>query len=163
MSRKMIGVSEALHEELARVAKSAGVPMTLVIETLLKEEGDINWALVKEEYQNHKPSWKNIRKSILDYQEKFPEAPDAQLADFTGYSIAQVEVITHSAHKRCLAILAKKSVKPLVLSKDAAVSAKFAKRIWDQFMGVAKIPAQELYLWDTTGETPRPLPHSSVI
>lgn len=158
MSRKMIGVSESLHTDLSEIAKAAGVPMTLVLETLLAKADEVSWPEVKSTYQENKPSWKNIRKSIVEYREKYPDADDAQLAAYTGYSVNQVEVITHSAHKRCLTALAKKQMKPDQLAKTSKVSAKFAKRIWDQYMGVARIPAQELYLWDTTGQTP--IPHT---
>lgn len=164
MSRKMIGVSEGLHTELSTVATAKGVPMTLVLETLLNKVEEIDWAIVKENYQNHKPSWKNIRKSVLEYQEKNPKADDKKLSELTGFSIAQVEVITHSAHKRCLRhLMEKQRVKPDALAKAAGVSAKFAKRIWEQAQGVSKIPPQELYLWDATGQTPTPNPHTIVI
>jgi hypothetical protein len=164
MSRKMVGVSEGLHTELSEAAKAAGVPMTLVLETLLNKFGEVEWSTVKENYQNHKPSWKNIRKSVLEYREKNPKADDKKLSELTGFSIAQVEVITHSAHKRCLRHLADKpKVKPDALAKAGGVSAKFAKRIWEQAQGVSKIPPQELYLWDATGQTPTPNPHTIVI
>lgn len=164
MSRKMIGVSENLHQELSDVAQDKGVPMTVVLETLLGKVKDINWTEVKENYQNHKPSWKNIRKKVLEYKEQYPQADDRKLADLTGFSVAQVEVITHSAHKRCLSVLHEKpKTKPDALAKTAKVSAKFAKRIWEQAQGVSRIPAQEAYMWDATGKNPTPKPHATVI
>lgn len=157
MSRRMLGVSESLHKDISDLAQTAGVPMTVVLETLLHKAEDLDWAEVKKNYQDNKPSWKNIRKTVLEYQEKFPDADDKKLADLTGYSVAQVEVITHSAHKRCLRhLMEKQRVKPDALAKAAGVSAKFAKRIWEQAQGVSKIPPQEKYLWDATGSTPIP-------
>lgn len=163
MSRRMLGVSDSLHKDISDLAQKAGVPMTVVLETLVHKSDGIDWKAVKENYQDNKPSWKNIRKTVLEYQEKFPEADDKKLADLTGFSVAQVEVITHSAHKRCLRLLHEKQrIKPDQLSKAAGVSAKFAKRIWEQAQGVSKIPPQEKYMWDATGSTPIPN-HTAIV
>ena len=148
MSRRMLGVSDRLHAELSELSKAKGVPMTVILETMLTRMDDVDWKQVKASYNEAKPTWKNIRRSIEEYRDKFPTASDQKLADLTGFSVAQVEVVTHSAHRRCLAILLEnKKAKPDYIAKHAEVSQKFALRIWQQSHGVSKVPQQEQYLW----------------
>lgn len=157
MSRKMIGVSDHLHQHLSEVARASGVPMTVVLSTLIDMADQVDWKSIKESYLETKPTWKNIRKTIEEYQERYPKADDTRLAELTGFSVAQVETVTHTAHKRCLAAIKDQpKVKPEALAKKAGVSSKFAKRIWEQAQGVSRIPHQEQYLWNLSGSTPIP-------
>lgn len=147
MSRKVLGVSKQLHEELETLAKEQGLPMTVVLEALIHNHS-VDWAAIKTDYASRKPTWANIRKRVEDYRVKFPEAPDEQLAALTGFSVAQVETVTHSAHRRCISYLKSKSVKPTKhAASKCAVSESFIQRIWDQLYADRKIPKSELYLF----------------
>src|SRR5690606_8004352 len=107
---------------------------------------------VKDEWSRNRPTWKNIRRMVEEYRKKFPDADDKKLSELTGFSVAQVEVITHSAHRRCLQEIVKNpKIKPQQLARAADVSDKFAMRIWQQARGIIKISKQEEYLWDITG------------
>ena len=157
MSRKMIGVGNGLHESLAALAKKHSVPMTVVLENLVAHADELDWGSIKTEYDNNKPTWKNMRKLVEEYRQKFPEASDEKLSELTGFSLAQVETLTHSAHKRCMRILVRQpKVKPKTLATQANVSEKFAMRLWQQAQGVVKIPGAEQYLWTLTGSLPIP-------
>lgn len=148
MTRRMIGLSDSLHMELNDASKECGVPMTIMIGALLLVRDQVDWKAVKANYLDNKPTWKNIRKKIDEYRGRFPEADDKKLAELTGYSILQVEVVTYSAHKRCLEVLNKNpQAKPDAIQSAAKVSSKFALRIWQQFHGVTKIPQAEKFLW----------------
>lgn len=148
MARRVLGVSSQLHESLQEVSANTGVPMTVILETLLSKVDEVDWGKVKEEWLRNRPTWKNIRRVVEEYRKKFPDADDKKLSELTGFSVAQVEVITHSAHKRCLQELTRNpNIKPRQLARAAGVSDKFAMRIWQQARGITKIPKQEEYLW----------------
>lgn len=150
IDRKAMNVSEGLHSDLKTWSENTGLPMTVIIETLLLQADSVDWEAVKKTYSGQRPTWKNIRSTIEKYTEDDPTLTDEDLVNLTGYSLAQVETVTHTAHKRCLAILMKsRGLKPKSLSVKAGVSEKFAKRIWEQQQGVSRIPKQEQYLWDT--------------
>lgn len=149
MARRVLGVSSRLHENLQEISNNTGLPMTVILETLLTKVNEVDWKRVKEEWSENRPTWKNIRRMVEEYQKKFPDADDKKLSELTGFSVAQVEVITHSAHRRCLREIAKNpKIKPRQLARAANVSDRFAMRIWQQAQGVTKIPKQEEYLWD---------------
>lgn len=147
MSRKVLGVSQVLHSELEALAKQQELPMTVVMEALI-HNNTVDWSAIKADYAERKPTWANIRKRVEEYRVKFPEAPDEQLAALTGFSIPQVETVTHSAHKRCISYLKSKHIKP---TKHAAgkcgVSESFIKRIYEQMYNDRKIPKSETYLF----------------
>lgn len=148
MARRVLGVSSRLHENLQEVSVNTGVPMTVILETLLSKVDEVDWKKVKDEWSRNRPTWKNIRRMVEEYRKKFPDADDKKLSELTGFSVAQVEVITHSAHRRCLQeIIKNPKIKPRQLAQAAGVSDKFAMRIWQQARGVTKIPKQEEYLW----------------
>lgn len=157
MSRKMIGVGQGLHDSLSALAKKHSLPMTVVLETLVMRADEFEWDGIKTHYDNNKPTWKNMRKLVDEYRERFPQATDEKLSEMTGFSVAQVETLTHSAHKRCMRILLDSpKTKPKALATQAKVSEKFAMRIWQQSQGVTKIPSVERYLWTLTGTLPIP-------
>ena len=157
MSRKMIGVGTGLHESLASLAKKHSLPMTVILETMVMRAEEFEWESIKKHYDNNKPTWTNMRKVVDEYKLKYPQATDEKLSEMTGFSLAQVETLTHSAHKRCMRILVRQPrIQPKTLATQAKVSEKFAKRIWDQAQGVSKIPKTEEYLWTLTGSLPIP-------
>lgn len=147
MSRKVLGVSKDLHAELESMAKQLELPMTVVLEALI-HNNTVDWPAIKLSYAERKPTWANIRRRVEEYRLKFPEAPDEQLAALSGFSIGQVETITHSAHRRCISYLKSKHIKP---TKHAAakcnVSESFIQRIHEQMYGDRKIPKSEQYLF----------------
>ncbi len=149
MSRKVLGVSTNLHKELEDLAKKVSLPMTVVLETLLHHTEHIDWKAEAAAYELRKPSWSNIKRIVQEYQGKFPGSTDEQLAALTGFSIAQVETVTHTAHKRVIAEFNKnKRLKAKGLSEKAKVSERFANRILEQLVNGAKIPKSEKYLYE---------------
>lgn len=162
MSRKMIGVGVGLHDSLSALAKKHSLPMTVILDTLVMRADEFEWGDIKKHYDNNKPTWTNMRKAIEEYKLKYPQVTDEKLVELTGFSISQVETLTHSAHKRCMRVMVRQpKIKPKALATQASVSEKFAKRLWDQSQGVGKIPKAEEYLWTLTGTLP--IPNVSVL
>ena len=148
MKRSVIGVSAELHAKLRDLSKTVGVPLTKMLEHWVDHCSEQQWDLVKEDYENNKPSWKNIRKTVKEYMEKYPDADDKRLSELTGFSTRQVETITQSAHKRCIAYMRGNTVKdPNTVSEQCNVSIKFATRMCKQFESKQKIPKSEEHLW----------------
>lgn len=150
MTRRMIGLSDCLHTELNDAARECGVPMTIMIGALLGVRDQVDWKAIKASYNENKPTWKNIRKRVDEYQTRYPDADDKKLSELTGYSLLQVEVVTYSAHKRCLELMRADPHNcplPAEIAKAAKVSEKFALRMWQQFHGATKIPQAEQFLW----------------
>lgn len=145
MSRRVLGVSSRLHEEISTLADEIGLPMTVVLDNLMARAKEIDWEVAKLDYV--KPSWANIRKVVDDYRKKFPDADDLKLSQMTGFSVAQVETVTHSAHKRCIAYM-RRGGKKVEMPKQCAVSPAFANRIWEQFFSGARVPKGERYLFE---------------
>lgn len=151
MSRKVLGVSESLHKEFDDLAKKVNLPMTVVLETLVHHTDGIDWKATAAAYELRKPSWANIKRIVQDYQGKFPESTDSQLAALTGFSIAQVETVTHTAHKRVILEFNKnKRLKAKGLAVKAGVSERFANRILEQINNGAKVPKSERYLYENS-------------
>lgn len=146
--RKMLGMTEALHTELKNLSEAKRVPMTVVLETLLQHAGDIDWKTVAKEYKDEKPTWTKMRQVVNEYQRKFPQISDEDLVQFTGYSLAQVETLTHTAHKRVLEVMRDRRLKPKAIAEKAGVSERFALRMWQQREGLKEIPKQEQHIWD---------------
>lgn len=146
MSRSVIGVSVDLHKKLRGVSAEAGVPLTIVLEYWVDNCSDADWGIIKNNYEATKPTWKNIRKFVNEYLKKNPDATDTEIVNHTGYSLAQVETITHTAHKRSINGY-RSGIEPELLAKKADVSVKFAIRIIDCIEGRHKIPKDEQYLF----------------
>lgn len=145
----MIGVSTALHKNLSELAENVGVPMTVIMEHWLQHCSEQDWEQVQKDYELRKPTWQNIRRLVQQYQGKFPDADDAKLSELTGFSLAQVETATHSAHKRCIAFMKSNSrCKHKTIAEKCGVSPAFAKRIYEQFHNGARVPKAERYLFN---------------
>lgn len=148
-NRKMLGVSTQLHKDVNELAENVGLPMTVVIETLMHNSDDIDWETAKRDYEHRKPTWQNIRRIVQEYQAKYPDVDDAKLSELTGFSVAQVETATHSAHKRCIACMQQNPrYKDKQVAEECKVSPAFATRIYKQFHEGAKVPKAEKYLFN---------------
>ena len=148
MARKALGISEDLHKRINQIAADEKLPMTVVLESLLDQSGQVNWDSVRASHERIKPTWANIRRVVEEYQVKFPQATDQKLSELSGYSIKQVETVTHSAHKRCIEMMKRgPRFQPKRIAEDCNVSPKFAERIYEQFHKGAKIPKNEEYLF----------------
>ena len=144
----MVGVSATLHEDLRQLSETIGLPVTVMLETWLERCSEIDWESIKKDYELRKPTWQNIRRKVQEYQSKYPDADDKKLSEMTGYSLAQVETATHSAHKRCLAYMkTNPRCKEKRIAEACGVSPAFAKRIYEQFHNGAKVPKAERYLF----------------
>lgn len=149
MSRAVIGVSESLHSDLKKLAKTAGIPITVMLAHWHDNCSEQDWEQVKADYNKVKPTWKNIKKNVQEYQKQYPEADDKRLSELTGYSIAQVETITHTAHKRTLAYMKRSpQSKPERISKECSVSVRFATRLYDVVKGEKQPTKAEAYLFE---------------
>lgn len=146
--RKVIGVSEDLHEKISGLAKSTGLPMTVLIDYWVDNFSEQDWDSVKQQHEGSKPTWSNMRDVIQDYQSKYPDADDKKLSELSGYSIAQVETITHTAHKRVLAYMKKSRSKPEKIADQCGVSVRFVKRIQGIVQGTKKPSKNEAYLFE---------------
>lgn len=148
-NRKMIGVSTQTHDRLSELSKLVGIPMTVIIENWLESHSELDWEALKREYERAKPTWQNIRRIVQEYQTKYPDADDAKLSELTGFSVAQVETATHSAHKRCIACMQNNArYKAKRVAEECKVSLAFATRIHEQFHNGAKVPKAERYLFN---------------
>lgn len=147
--RKVVGVSKELHRKLNDLSDELKLPMTVILEAFTDNAEAINWDNIREHYERNKPNWENIRRIVKGYQESDPTLTDQQLSELTGFSLKQVETVTHSAHKRCITYL-KKNPKAKIkgVAKACSVSEQFAKRIYNQMYNEAKIPRAERYLHD---------------
>lgn len=146
--RKMLGMTEALHTELKSLAESKRVPMTVVLETLLAHSDDIDWKSVEKNHKSEKLTWTKMRTTVSEYQAKYPNITDEDLVQFTGYSLAQVETLTFTAHKRVLEVMRDKRLKPATIAEKASVSERFALRMWQIREGLKEVPKQEQHIWD---------------
>lgn len=150
--RKTLGLPPHLHKGLKDLSDEAGIPITIIIEHWLQNFSEQDWSSLREDYNKRKPTWRNIRRIVREYMEKYPEAKDSELASLTGYSLRQVETITLSAHKRCLDYLEEHpKAPPNVVSKDCNVSIAFATLIQEKLNGDRRIPKSERHLF---GEDP---------
>lgn len=123
--------------------------MTIVLESLVDLEDKVEWKTIRSEYERVKPTWQNIRRIVQEYQRKYPDADDTKLSELTGFSVPQIETVTHSAHKRCLAyMLEHPRAQHIKISKECGVSQAFASRIYKQLREGAKIPKGERYLFE---------------
>lgn len=148
MTRAVIGVSKELHSGLKELSREAGIPLTKILEHWLENCSGQNWQTIKKDYDNNKPSWKNIRETVKGYAEKYPDASDEELVQMSGFSKRQVETVTLSAHKRCIAyIRANPTCNIDIVEKECDVSKRFATRIMKQFTGDAPKPKSEEHLW----------------
>ena len=147
MSRSVIGVSVELHGKLRNLAKDAGIPLTIVLEHWVDNCHEQDWVTIKKSYDATKPTWKNIRFLVKEYVKRNPDASDADIVDYTGYSLAQVETITHTAHKRCLLAIEGGITDVAKLAHLSNVSVNFARRILSCHAGEQKIPKEEAYLY----------------
>lgn len=149
MSRKMIGVSESLHKGLHDLAKEKGLPVTVMLEHMLGHMWEIDWTQVRKDYETKKPTWNNIRRIVQEYQVKYPDADDKKLSELTGYSLSQVETVTHTAHRRCIQYMINNPrCKEKRIAEECNVSEKFARRIYGHFKTGENIPKAEAYLYD---------------
>lgn len=147
--RKMLALPERVHAQLKSLADDKGLPMSVLVENLVGHSELIPWEDIQRSYELAKPTWANIRRIVQEYQVKFPQASDGELVDMTGFTLAQVETVTHSAHKRCIAYMKKYPKRDFTrVAKDCSVSNNFAGRIYEQFHNGAKIPKRERYLFE---------------
>lgn len=146
--RKMLGMTEALHMELKNLSESKRVPMTVVLEALLSKADDIDWKSVEKGYKSEKLTWTKMRQVVSEYQKKYPDITDEDLVQFTGFSLAQVETLTHTAHKRVLEVMKDRRLKPATIADKASVSERFALRMWQMREGIKEVPKQEQHIWD---------------
>lgn len=145
--RKVIGVSPELHLKIQNVSEKEKLPMTVVMEQLLDMADQVDWEEVREEYRRNKPTWDNIRSLVKEYLEKNPKASDEMLSRLTGFSLRQIETVTHSAHRRCIRFFRKGGTLKNCPEK-CNVSPAFAKRIYGMIRGRNKIPRSEKYLFN---------------
>ena len=120
--------------------------MTVILGHFLSIQDQVDWDKVRDQYQNTRPSWDNIKRQVREYQEKYPNATDKRLADLTGFTLGQVETVTHTSHKRCLKFF-KRSGSVKQCAKSCGVTPVFARRIKDQLNGKRRIPRSERYLF----------------
>lgn len=150
MSRKNIGVSEELHTSLKDFSKDIGLPLTVILEYWLSTCSEADWDSVKKRYDETKPTWSNMRKVIQEYQRDYPDADDKKLSELTGFSIAQVETLTHTAHKRVIAYCMQYRTRGQSrVAKDCNVSERFAGRIMKVLSGEQKPTKYEKGLFNT--------------
>lgn len=149
MNRKTLGLPPHLHKGLRDLSTEVGVPITIMLEHWLNTCSEQDWETLREDYNKRKPTWKNIRRIVKEYAEKYPAATDAELANLTGYSLRQVETITLSAHKRCLDYLEEHpNAADITLSKDCNVSMAFAALIKEKLSGERRVPKSERHLFE---------------
>jgi hypothetical protein len=146
VSRTIIGVSKELHQRIKDLSTEVSLPMTIILEHLMDDADKRDWSIIRKSYDASKPTWANIKSSVEEYRKKHPNSTDQHIVDHTGYSIAQVETITHTAHKRCIAILKTKGGSDL--HEKANVSKRFARRMIECYKGDRKPPKTEEYLYE---------------
>lgn len=148
MARKMVGMSPGIHDDLQSIANDVGIPMTAVLEALLSQHENVQWEEVKKSYDIRKPTWQNIKRLVKEYQEKYPGASCQKLCELTGFSIAQVETVTHTAHKRCIKFMQEHpKAKPKRIAAECSVSETFARRVYSHYTGEQECPKSERYLY----------------
>ena len=149
MSRAVIGVSEGLHSDIKALAKTAGIPITVMLAHWVENCSEQDWGAVRESYDGVKPTWGNIKKQVQEYQKTHPEADDKRIAELTGYSLAQIETITLTAHRRALAYMKKSpQSKPERIAKECVVSVRFATRLYEINRGEKKPSKHEAHLFE---------------
>ena len=149
--RRNVGFSPRDYESIAAAAQKNGVPMTQMIIHLVEHIDDfkIDWKAVRTASKELRASWAERVARVHEYQGMDPEADDEKLSTYTGYSLATVEAITHTAHKRALRYIKRnKEIDAATLSKKAAVSLKMADRVLGQYRGTKKVPLNERYLFE---------------
>lgn len=150
--RRSVGFAANDYETIAALAEERRVPMTQMIMHILEETRThkFDWGTVRESINSMKISYADRVKRVEEILEKFGEMDDARICEFTGYSLSTVESITHTAQKRCIAVLKrKKDIDVATLAEKANVSPRMAERVQEQFNGTKKIPEREQYLFAT--------------
>ena len=148
MKRKMVGMSEGIHDDLQSISNDVGIPMTAVLEALLSQHENVQWQEVKKSYDVRKPTWQNIKRLVKEYRGKYPNATDQKLSELTGFSIRQIETVTHTAHKRCIGYMQEHpKAKPKRIAQECDVSEAFARRVYSHYTGEQECPKSERYLY----------------
>ena len=148
MKRKMVGMSPGIHDDLQSIANDVGIPMTAVLEALLSQHENVQWEEVKKSYDLRKPTWQNIKRLVREYREKYPHATNQKLCELTGFSLAQIETVTHTAHKRCIKYMQDHPrAKPRRIAQECNVSEAFARRVYSHYTGEQECPKSERYLY----------------
>lgn len=151
-NRRQLNISKDVYLRLKEKCEKLDIPMTKFIEACVDhfDQLAVDWHMVRTETKAAKPSWNDINKRIEEVREKYPDLDDNGIVEMTGYTLATVEAVTHTAHKRALRLIRKsENIDPATLATKANVSRKFSERILAQYRGDKRIPVSERYLFQT--------------